>query len=104
MAQLTIRFDPPHTTSRCGLCGSPLSPTAGPRLSVADGEAGVCRKCGKSHAPSLVALLDLARVAERVGRIGKHTLVPPLGALLDLAKAAEDYLAQAPTKERRLAA
>jgi hypothetical protein len=51
----------------------------------------VCRDCGKSHAPALAALLDLAHVADRVGRIGRHMLVPPLDALLDLARAAENY-------------
>jgi hypothetical protein len=51
----------------------------------------VCSECGKKHAPTLAALVDLAGVAERVGRIGRHTLVPPLGALLELARAAENY-------------
>jgi hypothetical protein len=63
----------------------------------------VCRPCGKKHAPSLVALLDLAHVAERVGRIGRHTLVPPMGALLDLARAAESYTDAAPAAARQAA-
>ena len=41
---------------------------------------------------ALLALLELAQVAEQVGRIGRHTLVPPLNALLDLNRAAEQYL------------
>jgi hypothetical protein len=56
----------------------------------------VCRNCGKKHAPTLVALLDLASTASRVGRIGHHTLVPPMTALLDLARAAEDYTRATP--------
>jgi hypothetical protein len=103
MAHLTIRLDAPHTPGCCGLCGGSTGPGAGPRLTVAGSETTVCRSCGKRHAPSLLALLDLARVAERVGRIGRHTVVPPMGAILDLVKAAEDYLSQAPVAQRRAA-
>ncbi|MCI0459263.1 MAG: hypothetical protein L0Z62_20125 [Gemmataceae bacterium] len=102
MAQLTIRVDSAHTPSRCGLCGCPV-PGGGPHLSVAEGTR-VCRDCGKRHAPSLVALLDLARVAERVGRIGRHTVVPPMAAILDLVKAAEDYLHLTPAQGPRASA
>ncbi len=104
MAQLTIRLDAPHAApARCALCGGSTAGAAGPQLAVAGAEATVCRSCGKRHAPSLVALLDLARVAERVGRIGRHTVVPPMGAILDLVKAAEDYLSLTPVRERRAA-
>jgi hypothetical protein len=103
MAHLTIRLDAPHTPSCCSLCGGSTGGAAGPRLVDADSEASVCRACGKRHAPSLVALLDLARVAERVGRIGRHTVVPPMGAILDLVKAAEDYLSFTPLRERQMA-
>ena len=65
--------------------------------------AGGGGKCGRKHAPSLVALLDLAHVAERVGRIGRHTLVPPLDALLALARAAEEYTHTGPEPQRRVA-
>jgi hypothetical protein len=41
----------------------------------------------------LLALLNLASVAHRVGQIGRHTISPPLEALLDLARAAENYTA-----------
>jgi len=63
----------------------------------------VCRSCGKKHAPSLAALLDLERVAQRVGRIRRHTLVPPFEALLDLARAAEVYTASAGEFGKRVA-
>jgi hypothetical protein len=79
-----------------------MKSAAGPRLFLADGPV-VCRQCGRKHAPSLAALLDLAQVAERVGRIGRYTLVPPLGALLDLARAAEDYTHAAPRQVRQAA-
>jgi hypothetical protein len=91
MPQLAITLHCPKTGGACGLCGGPACSTPGPRLSVAESMNLVCPDCARKHAPSLVALLDLARVAERVGRIGQHTLVPPLGALLDLARAAENY-------------
>src|SRR5262245_42883570 len=100
MGQLTIRVDPAHTTSTCcGLCGNAV-PASGPHLSAADGGPTVCRDWGTRHAPSLGPLLDLARVAERVGRIGRHTLVPPMAAILDLVKAAEDYLHLTPSQRR----
>ena len=60
----------------------------------ADSQDCVCRACGQKHAPSLVALLDLAGTAERVGRIGRHSVFPPLGALLDLARAQKVDLAK----------
>jgi hypothetical protein len=72
-------------------------------LCLAESQDCVCRRCGKQHAPSLTALLDLAGAAERVGRIGRHTVFPPLGALLDLARAAENYTGTS-TPSRRAAA
>jgi hypothetical protein len=75
----------------------------GLQLFRADRMAAVCRNCGKAHAPSLTALLDLAGTAERVGRIKRHTLVPPMTALLDLARAAEDYTLSTPPRLRQAA-
>jgi len=101
MAQLTIKLERSCEADRCGLCGKRIHAGSGPQLWVGDGPEGpVCRECGRQHAPPLAALLDLARVAERVGRIGRHTLVPPLAALLDLARAAEDYNETGPTRNR----
>ena len=54
-------------------------------------EDGVCRSCGKRYAPHLLALLDLAQAAERVGRTSRYLLVPPMESLLELARAAENY-------------
>jgi hypothetical protein len=75
----------------------------GPCLHLGDTEDVVCRDCGKRHAPDLVALLDLAAVAERVGRIGRFTVVPPMAALLDLARAAEQYTASQICQTRQAA-
>jgi hypothetical protein len=90
MATLTIHSHSPNSNT-CALCGRNAKAGSGLRLGLADTDHAVCRDCGKCHAPALVALLDLASVAERVGRIGRHTLVPPMAALLDLARAAEMY-------------
>jgi hypothetical protein len=96
MAHLTISLTSGTADDPCALCGKSARVSAGPRLRLAERCAPVCRPCGRKHAPALVALLDLAHVAERVGRIGRHTLVPPMGALLDLARAAESYTETAP--------
>jgi hypothetical protein len=63
---------------------------------MADTSATVCRGCGKGQAPSLVALLDLAHVADKVGRQCRHLLTPPMESLLDLARAAENYSTMSP--------
>jgi hypothetical protein len=101
MPSLTIKLCPGGDA--CRLCGKRVPACHGPHLCLEEGEEAVCRDCGRKHCPSLLALLDLARVAERVGRIGRHTLVPPLHALLDLARAAEDYLDAAPARKRQAA-
>jgi hypothetical protein len=105
MAHLTINVQHGAAPACCGLCGGRMAEAAGPRLSLAETSAVVCRDCGKKHAPSLVALLDLARVAERVGKIGRHTLVPPLTVMIDLVQAAEDYSHSrlAPARRQRVA-
>ena len=103
MAELTIALQEATLTNGCALCGARASAGAGPHLVLVDGREGVCRECGRRHAPGLVALLDLAQVARRVGRIGRHTLVPPLHALLDLARAAEHYTEAVPKECRRAA-
>jgi hypothetical protein len=91
MAGLTIHLRHGSGADACGLCGRTTSKAGGPRLCRADNADTICRECGKRHAPALVALLDLASVAERVGRIGRHTLTPPLEAMLALVRAAENY-------------
>jgi hypothetical protein len=104
MAHLTIKLGRCSANDTCALCGKRLHGGAGPHLYRDDGtDEPVCRDCGRLHAPPLVALLDLARVAERVGRIGRHTLVPPLHALLDLARAAENYTDTSPSRKRQVA-
>jgi len=103
MADLLIHSQRQAANPPCALCGTRVLLGAGPQLVVADSRALVCRACGKKHAPALVALIDLASAAERVGRIKRHTVFPPLASLLDLARAAEDYLHAAPHQGRRAA-
>ena len=105
MAQLVLHLQPRATSgAACACCGRPLPAAGGPQLALADRPDGVCRDCGKQHAPSLVALLDLAHAAERVGRISRHTVCPPMTALLDLAHAAEYYTTATAPRGRRRAA
>jgi hypothetical protein len=91
MARVIIVQDSGCNENHCAECGRLLTAQPGPRLvREADG-APFCRECARWRAPSLVALLDLAKTAQRVARAHRPTLVPPLNALLDLARAAEDY-------------
>jgi hypothetical protein len=96
MTNLVIHWGPASPHDACDFCGGQAVASAGPQLYRADNRQAVCRNCGKKHAPSLVALLDLASTAQRVGRIGRHTIVPPMTSLLDLARAAENYTFAAP--------
>jgi hypothetical protein len=91
MTHLTIKLPAHSTPHTCGLCGCRTTPSSGPSLYLPESQDTVCLDCGKRHAPELAALVDLARVAQRVGRINRHTLVPSFNELLDLARAAENY-------------
>ncbi len=93
MIQLTVRSQTTTTEEACGLCGQMLTLEPGNQLVLVETGAPVCAECGRKHAPSLDALVQLASTAERVGKIGRHTVFPPLSALLDLASAAEKYTA-----------
>jgi hypothetical protein len=90
-----LQWEPTATNDPCGLCSQPANAGGGARLVLADTLQPVCPTCGRRHAPSLAALVQLAVEAERVGRIGRHTVFPPYTALLDLARAADDYSATA---------
>jgi hypothetical protein len=102
MTDLVIHYSHSPRTESCALCGGRTA-SRGPQLHCAETGDVVCRTCGKNYAPSLVALLDLACTAERVGRIGRHNLVPPLTSLLDLARAAENYSLATPSPARQVA-
>jgi hypothetical protein len=91
MTQLAIQLECPRDRESCCLCDRLLAPASGPELCLAGSQLPVCQACGKEHAPALAALLDMARVADRVGRIGRHTVLPPLSALMDLARVAENF-------------
>jgi hypothetical protein len=91
MTQLLLEYRVESTSALCGLCGQPLTASAGTLLLLAGNYTPVCLECGRRHAPSLAALVNLADAATRIGRIGRHSVFPPLTALLDLANAAEKY-------------
>lgn len=103
MVHLTIKLAEHAVNTGCALCAKRVAGPAGPQLFVEDSEEAVCRECGKLHAPALATLLDLGRVAERVGKVSRHTLVPPIGSLLDLARAAENYLYAEPRPRKKVA-
>ena len=91
-----IRHAEQPDSDACVLCGKGILATPGPHLFHVSTGVIVCRTCGMRHAPALAALLDLAKVAERVGRVCRHTLIPPLETLLELARAAEAYNVKSP--------
>jgi hypothetical protein len=103
MTKLLLQWKPTGTNGPCAACGQPTQAPAGARLVLADSLQPVCLECGRSHVPSLVALVELANEAERVGRIGRHTVFPPYTALLDLARAADNYSATVPPAARESA-
>jgi hypothetical protein len=84
----------------CGLCGQVVTVAVGMQLILAGSSAPVCSDCGRKHAPSLAALVNLAEAASRIGRINRHSVFPPLTALLDLANAAEKYVQATPVVTR----
>ena len=96
MQRFIIHFASEPCESCCPACGTLDSSKKGPRLFPVDGDEPICRDCGKRLAPNLVALLDLAHVADKVGRLGRHMLTPSMESLLDLARAAENYSHSSP--------
>jgi len=91
MIQLTVRCQSITSEEPCGLCGQVQILEPGNQLVLVDTGAPICADCGRKHAPSLDALVQLASTAERISKIGRHNVFPPLSALLDLASAAEKY-------------
>ena len=88
---------------RVALCRERMRAGAGLRLFHGDSLDPVCRNCGKAHAPQLLALMDLAQAAQRVGKVRRYLLVPPMEALLELASAAEEYTTSSPNVLERAA-
>ncbi len=78
-------------SAACGSCGVATLWSRGPRLVMAVSSEPICRECGRLHAPHLIALLDLAQMADKVGRHSRHLLTPPMKSLLELARAAETF-------------
>jgi hypothetical protein len=91
MDSFTIRLVDAAEETCCPKCGATNHGKAGFGLFPHDEDQPVCRSCGKKWAPTMVALLDLALTAERVGKRCRHLLTPPMESLLDLAHAAENY-------------
>jgi hypothetical protein len=91
MLQLGLQCRDESSHEVCAMCGKTILVAAGHQLRTVDRFDAVCADCGGKHAPSLAALVDLARTAERVSRMGRNSVFPPLSALLDLASAAEKY-------------
>ncbi len=91
MQRFTIQYTTEATESCCPACGMVGAAKKGPRLFPHDSETPICHDCGKRLAPNLVALLDLAHVADKVSRRARHMLTPSMESLLDLARAAENY-------------
>jgi hypothetical protein len=100
MTNLTIKFLSESGNPWCGLCSDAILTAPGPQPFL--NNEPVCRKCAKRHDAQLVALVDLAHVAERVGKVCRHVLVPPMEALLALARAAEDFTQSAPEPARKI--
>ncbi len=98
MERFTIQVVHETSQTPCPECGQLNLVKKGPRLFPVDSEEPLCRDCAKQLAPSLLALLELAHVAERVGRGFRHMLTPPMEALLDLAQAAENYSHSSPKR------
>lgn len=80
----------------CPKCGQRYAGCGGLGVFTEDHDEPVCRPCCKKWAPSMMALLDLAQAAERVGKRCRHLLTPPMESLLDLAHAAENYSTTTP--------
>lgn len=80
----------------CPKCNERYAGRCGLGLFTEDHDQPMCRTCGKKWAPTMIALLDLAVTAERVGKSCRHLLTPPMESLLDLAHAAEIYSHTAP--------
>ena len=92
----TIRMIDNLAETCCPKCGVHDRARNGLGLFAQDHAQPVCRNCGKKWAPTMIALLDLAQTAERVGKSCRHLLTPPMESLLDLARAAENYSHTAP--------
>src|ERR1019366_9034399 len=67
MGCFTIRLVEDAKDCCCPKCGERYVGRSGLRLFGEDHERPMCRNCGKKLAPTMVALLDLAQTAVRVG-------------------------------------
>ena len=93
----TIQLTAETGEMSCPKCGERHRRRGGLGLFADDHDEPMCRSCGKKCAPAMIALLDLAHTAERIGKTCRHLLTPPMESLLDLAHAAENYSHITPT-------
>lgn len=94
MAELIVRLADRPRDGACALCGISFVQGPGPHLCLAAGLQPVCQDCGRTVAPALAALLELASVALTVGRASRHRpLWAPQELLLALTLASETYAA-----------
>jgi hypothetical protein len=92
----TIRLVENKEETCCPKCGKRNPGRGGLGVFTEEHDQPVCRSCGKKWAPAMIALLDLAHAAERIGKSCRHLLTPPMESLLDLAQAAETYTHTSP--------
>lgn len=92
MTTFIMRMSDGAAGAACAVCGHAVPPRAGPQLCVSETLAAVCGGCGRKHAPALTALIDLARVAERVGHASRRNpLRLPVAMLLEMTRISEDF-------------
>ncbi len=80
----------------CAGCRRPSRWKKGPQVGQGLYHDPICRECAKVEAPELLALLDLALLADKVGRNNRHLLTPPMEAMLELTRAAETFACAVP--------
>jgi hypothetical protein len=96
MNRFAIKFLDEPRNARCPLCDQPGLQKKGPHLFLGEGDDPICRPCAKRLAPTLLALVDLAQVADKAGRQCRHLLTPPMETMLELSRAAENYTYASP--------
>jgi hypothetical protein len=97
MAEFVLLLAEAGGPSSCGLCGEEMFLKPGPGLYVSDSRVAVCRRCGRTRAPVLSTLLDLAEAAEQVGRVAAHSRRwVPFELLLEITWASEQYYTSLP--------
>ena len=98
MNRFVIKILDEPRNARCPLCDQPGLQKKGPHLFLGEGDEPLCRPCAKRLAPTLLALVDLAQVADKLGRQCRHLLTPPMETMLELSRAAAESAKRAATE------